>query len=135
MRKANAKRMTKRLKSDSQNTLPHSNASQLAEYPGTSGRMLSEWLSGCSGIRNGADRAFDGIAVDLDAAVGQVAATAVVVSGDVGQGLAQGLLGGCSGAVVVQSGVKAGEDGSGALLPYGPAGGRVAAADVGLTGC
>ena len=39
---------------------------------------------------DGADRAFDGVAVDLDAAIGEEAAKAVAVFGDVGQGLAQG---------------------------------------------
>ncbi len=39
---------------------------------------------------DGADRAFDGVAVDLDAAVGQEASQAVAVFGDVGECLAQG---------------------------------------------
>jgi hypothetical protein len=49
--------MTKPLKPDTQNTLPHGNASQVGEYPGMSGRMLSEWVGGSSGIRNAAVRA------------------------------------------------------------------------------
>ena len=44
--------MTTRLKSDTQNTLPHGNASQVGGYPGIGGRMLSEWVGGCSGIRS-----------------------------------------------------------------------------------
>lgn len=44
--------MTKRLKPDTRKKLPHGNASQVGGYPGTSGRMLSEWAGGCSGIRN-----------------------------------------------------------------------------------
>jgi hypothetical protein len=38
---------------------------------------------------DGADGAFDGVAVDFDAAVGQEAAEAVAVSGDIGQRLAE----------------------------------------------
>ena len=43
--------MTTRLKSDTQNTLPRGNASQVGGCPGIGGRMLSEWVGGCSGIR------------------------------------------------------------------------------------
>jgi len=43
--------MTKCLKADTRNTLPHGNASLVGGYPGTSGRMLSEWVGACSGIR------------------------------------------------------------------------------------
>ena len=39
---------------------------------------------------DGADRAFDGIVVDLDTPISQEAAEAVAVFGDVGQRLAQG---------------------------------------------
>lgn len=38
---------------------------------------------------DGADRALDGVSVDLDTAIGQKAAEAVTVSGDVGQSLAE----------------------------------------------
>jgi hypothetical protein len=43
--------MTKTFRTDNQNTLPQGNASQVAGYPGTGGRMLSEWVAGYSGIR------------------------------------------------------------------------------------
>ena len=39
---------------DARNTLPHGNESQVAEYPGTGGRMLSESVGACSGIRTNA---------------------------------------------------------------------------------
>lgn len=39
---------------------------------------------------DGADGAFDGVVVDLDATIGQKAAEAVTVLGDVGERLAQG---------------------------------------------
>jgi hypothetical protein len=45
--------MSKCLKPDTQNTLPYGNASRVGEYPGTSGRMLSESVGACSGIRTG----------------------------------------------------------------------------------
>jgi len=47
-----------------------------------------------SGPGDGSDGAFHGVAVDLDATVGREAAKAVAVSGDAGQGLAQGRFGG-----------------------------------------
>jgi hypothetical protein len=48
-------------------------------------------MRGRAGTRvqgDGADGAFDGVAVDFDATIGQEAAEALAVSGDVGQGLA-----------------------------------------------
>ena len=38
---------------------------------------------------NGADRAFDGVVVDLDAAIGEGASKAIAVSGDLGERFAQ----------------------------------------------
>ena len=49
---------------------------------------------------DGADGAFDGVVVDLDAAIGEEAAKAVAVFCDVGKGLAQGRL--CRGAAALQ---------------------------------
>ena len=40
--------------------------------------------------RDGADRAFDGVAIDLDAAIGQDKAEAVAAFDDLGECLAQG---------------------------------------------
>ncbi len=40
--------------------------------------------------RDGANGAFDGVVVDLDAAIGKEEAKALAVFGDVGEGLAQG---------------------------------------------
>lgn len=39
---------------------------------------------------DGVDGAFDGVVVDLDAAIGKEAAKAVAVSGDIGERFAQG---------------------------------------------
>ena len=49
---------------------------------------------------DGADRALDGVAVHLDAAVGHEAAETVAVFGDIGQRFTQGGFGGCAGAMV-----------------------------------
>src|SRR6056297_3311996 len=50
--KPSPKRMTKTPRPDTQNQLPHGIASQVAEYIGTGGRMLSESLAECVGMRN-----------------------------------------------------------------------------------
>ena len=60
--------------------------------------------------RDRTDGAFDGIGVDLDAAIGQETSKAVTVSGDVGERLAQWRLCGRAGAVMAQPVVEAGED-------------------------
>lgn len=84
--------------------------------------------------RDGADGAFDGVVVDLDAAIGEEAAKALAVFRDVGECFAQGRFGRGAGAVVDQPVVDAGEDGGGALLPDGQSGGGGAAADPGFDG-
>ena len=43
--------MTKRPKADSQKPLPQCDKIQVAGYPGTGGRMSSEWVAGYVGIR------------------------------------------------------------------------------------
>lgn len=51
-------------------------------------------------VGDGADCAFDSVAVDLHAAIGKEAAKAVAGFGDIGECLAQGRFGGGAGAVV-----------------------------------
>ena len=83
---------------------------------------------------DGADGAFYSVVVDLDATVGQEAAEAVAVFGDVGERLAQGRFGRGAGAMMGKPIVEAGKDRCRSLLPYGQSGGGVAAADLGLDG-
>ena len=83
---------------------------------------------------DGADGAFDGVVVDLDAAIVEEAAKAVAVFSDVGERFAQWGLRRGLGAVVRQPVIETGEDRGGAILPDGQSGGGVAAADLGLDG-
>lgn len=65
----------------------------------------------------GADRAFDGIVVDLDAAICQEPAQAVAVFRDIGQCLTEGRFGGSAGAMIAQPVIKTGKDRGGQFLP------------------
>jgi hypothetical protein len=83
---------------------------------------------------DGADRAFDGVVVDLDASISQEATEAIAVFDDVGERFDQGRLCRRAGAKVGKSVVDPVEDRGGAILPDGQSGGGVAAADLDLDG-
>ena len=70
---------------------------------------------------DGADRALDGVAVELDAAICQETAQAVAVFRDRCQCLTEGRFGGSAGAVMAQPIIKAGKDRDGTFFEIGRA--------------
>ncbi|MDB5659715.1 MAG: hypothetical protein JWS10_2330 [Cypionkella sp.] len=83
---------------------------------------------------DGADRALDGVAVELDAAICQETAQAIAVFRDIGQCLTEGRFGGSVGAVMAQPIIKACKDRDGTFFARGQAGSMVIATYVSLDG-